>query len=84
MEIRFVFSGSVLFSTESDVVPPIGSVVVVKTQSYKKGLHAGSMIEVRVTEDDPPRFVYTEGPNPVVYIDLNGYTVLQDGPEPPE
>ena len=82
MEIRFALSGSVLFSVKSDIVPSIGSMVVIKTQSYKKGLYAGSVIEVPITENDPPRFYYTEGPEPVVYIDLNGYTVLQEGTKP--
>ena len=82
MELRFTLSGSVLFSTEADCVPSIGSVVQLRTESYKKGLNAGSLIEVPVTADDPPRYDYSDGSGVVVYIDLNGYDVLEEGPSP--
>lgn len=82
MEIRFHLSGSVLYSTNSDSVPSVGSVVRIETNGYKKGLHAGSIIEVPITSNDPPEWDFTEGQHPVVYISLNGYTVIQEGPAP--
>ena len=84
MRLQFALSGSVLFSTEADCVPPIGSVVHIKTTSYKKGLHAGSIISVRITEDEPPVYDFSEPGGLVVYIDLNGYEVIVEGPPPPD
>jgi hypothetical protein len=84
MMLQFALSGSVLFSTEADCVPPIGSVVHITTEAYKKGLNAGSVISVRITKDDPPVYNFTEPGGPVVYIDLNGYEVLAEGPSPPD
>lgn len=84
MQLQFALSGSVLFSTEADCVPPIGSVVQITTEAYKKGLNAGSVISVRITNDDPPVYDFTEPGGPVVYIDLNGYEVIAEGPPPPE
>jgi hypothetical protein len=82
MELPFQLSGSVLFTTDADCVPSIGSVVQIRTESYKKGLRAGTLISVPISGQDPPVFDYTEGAGVVVYIDLNGYTVLQEGPSP--
>ncbi len=83
MKLQFALSGSVLFSTEADCVPPIGSIVHIKTDGFKKGLHSGSIISVRITEDEPPVYDFTEPSGPVVYIDLNGYEVIVEGPSPP-
>ena len=55
--------------------------VRIRTEGYKKGLYGGSLIEVPVTHDDPPIFDYAEGRGVVAYIDLNGYLVLEEGPE---
>jgi len=82
MELRFHLSGSVLHSTTTDSVPSVGSVVRIRTNSYKKGLHAGSIIEVPITTETPPEWDFTEGREPVVFIDLNGYTVIQEGRAP--
>lgn len=82
MLLRFQLSGSVLFEARADCVPPIGAVVRFRTESYKKGLHAGSLISVPVTADDPPEFDYSEGDEVVVYLNANGYSVIEEGPEP--
>ena len=82
MLLRFQLSGSVLLEKRADCVPPIGSVVRFRTESYKKGLHAGSLISVPVTEADPPEYDYSEGNEVVVYLGANGYTVIEEGPEP--
>lgn len=84
MRLQFALSGSVLFSTEADCVPPIGSVVHIQTDGYKKGLNSGSIISVRITPDDPPIYDFTEAGGLVVYIDLNGYEVIVEGPPPPD
>jgi hypothetical protein len=81
MELRFQLSGSVLFTVEADCVPPIGSIVTFRTYGYKMGLHSGSVISVPITSDQPPNFDYTEG-RLIVYLDANGYTVVEKGPEP--
>jgi hypothetical protein len=54
MELRFALSGSVLFSAEADCVPPVGSTVTIRTNGYKKGLPAGSLISFPVSEERPP------------------------------
>lgn len=82
MELRFHLSGSVLFKTTADCGPPIGSVVRFRTEGYKKGLHAGSLISVPVTNDDPPEFDYSEGDMVIVYLNANGYTLIEEGPAP--
>lgn len=82
MLLRFTLSGSVLYETRADCVPPVGAVVRFRTDSYKKGLHAGSLISVPVTTADPPEFDYSEGEEVVVYLDANGYTVIEEGPDP--
>ena len=84
MKLQFALSGSVIFSTEADCVPPIGSVVQIQTTGYKKGLNAGSIISVRINADEPPVYDFSEPGSLVVYIDLNGYEVIVDGPPPPE
>lgn len=81
MKLRFQLSGSVLFTARSECVPPIGSLFIIRTESYKKGLHAGSLISVPVTSDNPPQYDYSEGDEVIVYLDLNGYTVIEEGPE---
>lgn len=83
MELRFHLSGSVLYSTKTHSVPGVGSVVRIKTNVYKKGLHAGSIIDVPITTDDPPEWDFTKA-EPIVFINLNGYTVVQEGPSPEE
>lgn len=80
MELRFQLSGSVLYSTKAASIPTVGSVVRIKTTGYKKGLYAGSIIEVPITTYDPPVWDFTEGCGPIVFIDLNGYTVINEGP----
>ncbi len=71
-------SGSALFTAQVDCVPTVGSLVRVKTESYKKGLYPGSVIEFAVTNAQPPEFDFTETP-PVAYLDANGYRVIVEG-----
>jgi hypothetical protein len=78
MELRVYLSGSMIFATATDIVPPIGSVIRVRTTSYKKGLRPGSLISIPVTSDQPPVVDYDEQ---IVVIDANGYSVLEEGPE---
>ena len=79
MELRFALSGSVLFSTESDCAPPVGSTVTIRTESYKKGLNPGSLISFPVSSEYPPVYDYSQG-GLVVHIDVNNYDVLEEGP----
>lgn len=59
-------------------MPTVGSLVRVKTGSYKKGLYPGSVIEFAVTNAQPPELDFTETP-PVVNLDANGYRVIAEG-----
>lgn len=81
MELRFVLSGSLLFSTDADCVPPVGTKVTIRTESYKKGVTAGSLISFPVSDEFPPEYDFSEG-RLVVHIDVNNYEVLEAGPEP--
>ncbi|MBY8829898.1 hypothetical protein [Hephaestia mangrovi] len=79
MKLRFVLSGSLIATTEADIVPPVGSEVVIRTISYKKGVTPGSLLSFKISEEWPP--VYDFSTNPVeVSIDVNGYEVLEQGP----
>lgn len=82
MELRIHLSGSVLFRTKTDCIPPIGSIVRFRTENYKKGLFAGSLVSVPVTAEEPPELDYSEGDEVVVYLSANGYEVIEAGPEP--
>lgn len=73
MEIRFCISGSVVFTSNSDVVPTVGSEVTIRTESYKKGMPPGTIVKFRVSDEFPPHFDYTTD---TVYIDVNGWEVL--------
>jgi len=79
MEIQFCISGSVVFTTNSSVVPPVGSEVTICTESYKKGMWPGTILNFRVSDEFPPHFDYSSD---VVYIDVNEWTVLKAGAEP--
>lgn len=83
MKIRYVMSGSEVFSTDSDCVPAVGCTVIITTDSYKKGVPAGSLITFPVTAEHPPIFDYS-GRVPEVSIDVNQWVVLKRGPEPEE
>jgi hypothetical protein len=56
----------------------MGSLVRIKTQSYKKGLYPCSVIEFTVANAQPPEFDFTKTP-PAVYLDANGYRVIVEG-----
>ncbi|WP_298331462.1 hypothetical protein [Asticcacaulis sp.] len=80
MELRFHLSGTTVFSTEAVLAPGVGSVFIIKTESYKKGLRPGSVVRVEITDDDPPVWDFTEPGGPVVLLSINGYEMLKEGP----
>lgn len=79
MKLRFALSGSVIATAESDCVPQIGSEVVIRTDSYKKGVTPGSLLRFPVSTEFPPVYDYSVDPVEVS-IDVNGYHVLEKGP----
>lgn len=79
MKLRFHLSGSVLFETEADCAPPVGSVFLIRTTNYKSGLLPGALISVPVGSDSPPLYDYSERGKVTVTIDCNGYTELEEG-----
>ncbi|KTE19898.1 MULTISPECIES: hypothetical protein [unclassified Sphingopyxis] len=81
MELRYSLSGSVLFSTEADRAPSVGDKITIRTEQYKKGLHAGSLISFVVSDEWPPEYDDSEG-RTVVHIDVNDYEILEEGPSP--
>ena len=81
MILRVHLSGSTIFEATAEVIPPIGSLVQFQTSGYKKGLRAGSIISIRVTNEQPPMLDYCDGNELVVILDANGYNVIQEGPE---
>ena len=82
MELRFHLSGSTLFSTQADAVPPIGSKAIITTESYKSGLPAGSIIEFEVGKIEPIEIEYDSNGSMVARISVNGYDEIKRGPEP--
>ena len=72
-------SGSLIFSTETEVCPTVGSVIRVRTTSYKKGLTAGSLISIPITTEEPPEIDYETN---VIFVDANGYSIIEEGPDP--
>lgn len=74
-------SGSTIFESEIDAVPPIGTVIRFVTQGYKKGLRSGSVVEITLNRDDPPCLDFTEIPSGTVILDANGYELIKAGPE---
>ncbi|MBV2150210.1 hypothetical protein KRZ98_18400 [Sphingobium sp. AS12] len=80
MELRFMFSGSNICQTEAECVPPAGSEVIIRTDYYKKGLTPGSLIRFTVTDEFPTVYDFSQG-GLIAYIDVNGYTVLEAGPD---
>lgn len=78
MEIRFCISGSVVFTTNSNTVPPVGSEVTIRMESYKKGMQPGTILNFRISEEYPPHFDYVDG---VVHIDVNEWQVFKNGAE---
>lgn len=64
-------------------MPPIGTSIILALQSYKKGLWPGTVLSFPVTADDPPTLDLTEDP-PVLTLDVNGWSVLSEGPAPPD
>lgn len=82
MTIRFAFSGTVVAESSSSRVPSVGDRVTIRTTTYKKGLNAGSLISFTVDAAFPPHYDYSGGDEPIISIDVDGYEVLEEGPEP--
>lgn len=78
MTIRFVLSGSTIAESSSTSVPSIGEGVTIRTTSYKKGLEAGTLISFTVSDAFPPHYDYSQGDEPIIYIDVNDYEI-RDG-----
>ncbi|WP_292148543.1 hypothetical protein [Brevundimonas sp.] len=79
VDLRVHLSGSLIFSKETAVCPTVGSAIRIRTTSYKKGLTAGSLISIPITAEDPPEIDYETD---VIFVDANGYSVIEEGPEP--
>jgi hypothetical protein len=82
MEMRVQLSGSVIFATKIDCVPTVGSVVKIRTQNYRSGLFLNSVISIPISNENPPELDYSEGSELIVFIDANGYSVLEMGQSP--
>lgn len=84
MKVVFDLSGTPLFEAEMDHAPQVGTKVLFKTITYKKGLPAGSLIEVTVGYlDEAPVYDFTSN-EPILRITANGYEVIKRGPAPEE
>ena len=84
MKVIFELSGTMLFEADLDQVPASGSLVRLRTENYKKGLHAGSLISFEVGRDEAPVYDLSSVDSPVVYISVNGYEIIEAGPKPDE
>lgn len=79
MKLIFALSGTNIFTTEADCVPPPGSQVVMRTQQYKKGIHAGSLVRFPIPHSPPALYDYSDG-SLTVYIDADEIVILKSGP----
>ena len=81
IKLVFTLSGSPVATLSSEVVPHTGSEVILRTDSYKKGLVPGSLIRFTVEGEhcDPVAFDLTDN-EAVVHFDINGYDLLEAGP----
>lgn len=74
MILRFALSGSIVFETTSDCVPPAGATVTFAMQTYKKGFEAGTVVTATVT-DVEPSFDYTSVSGGAVMLDLDRFVI---------
>ncbi|MDI6025247.1 hypothetical protein QBK99_03365 [Corticibacterium sp. UT-5YL-CI-8] len=79
MKVIFELSGTTLFEADMDIVPPSGSLVRFRTTTYKKGVNAGSLIEVLVGIEDPVRFEFDNEKVCTAYVSANGFRLLEEG-----
>lgn len=61
MKLRFALSGSIVFETEADCVPPVGARVSFVMQNYKKGMDAGTLVTATITDDIEPFYAFDDG-----------------------
>lgn len=81
-ELRFAISGTTVYSTMAPSVPPAGSDIAIRTETYKKGMAAGTVLTFKVGDGFMAvQYDFTERP-PVVYIDVNAYEVVSEGALP--
>ena len=82
MKAKAYISGSLVWQGEIDGVPPVGTMIIFPMQSYKKGLWPGSILRFQVTTDVPPTVDLVDD-EPVLILDVDGWTVLEEAPAPP-
>jgi hypothetical protein len=75
MKLRFALSGSVVFETDIDILPPPGSEVVFRVSSYKKGFEAGTLVAA-IVEDESPYFDFSNPNDPLVSLSVNNLREL--------
>lgn len=75
MPIEFVLSGSKIAESPSNCVPSVGEEVTIRTSAYKKGIEPGTLLTFTVSEEFPPHYDYSQGDEPVIYIDVDGYEI---------
>lgn len=71
MELRFYWSGSLVFTTEADIVPPVGAEVVFRMQTYKKGVEEGAEVVAKIDGDVPIQYDYSIPGQAFVVIAVN-------------
>lgn len=77
MELQFALSGSVIFTTEADCVPEAGASVVFRTQGYKKGIEAGTLVSAVIDPEHTHEYDFT-GEKLVVRIAVNPVSPIND------
>ncbi|WP_294257245.1 hypothetical protein [uncultured Sphingomonas sp.] len=76
MIIKFFLSGSCVFTEKSDAVPTIGSEVIFRFQTYKKGIEAGTLVTAIVLDEIPAIYDYTaDACDVVVSLDIGEINV---------
>lgn len=81
MKLRFALSGSIIFETEADCVPPVGSRVSFVMQGYKKGIEPGTLVTATVTSDIEPHYGFDDGKVEVT-LDVDEFVTASDADLP--
>lgn len=78
IELHFALSGSVIFTTDAVSVPEVGSRQVFRTQGYKKGIEAGTLVVAIVSGESENEYDYSQAGKVIVRIDVNPVSPVND------
>ena len=78
LELHFALSGSVIFMTDAASVPEPGSRQVFRTEGYKKGIEASTLVVAIVSGELENEYDYSMPGKTIVRIDVNPVSPVDD------